>query len=144
MESKVNDYIKVGFVLVLWVLSCYEARAGDFWLETGGVSHHFHPANYNEGNWGPGITYRQDDIGVSVGAYRNSNRETSHYVYGSYQPAQIGGVRIGIIGGVIDGYPRERQYRLAAVPMASYEYKAVGVDALLTTQAVALKFRVKF
>ena len=139
-----NDYIKVGFVLVLWVLSCYEARAGDFWLETGGVSHHFHPANYNEGNWGPGITYRQLDIGVSVGEYRNSNRQWSHFAYAIWQPVHLGVVNIGVIGGVIDGYPRERSYRLAAVPMASYEFKRVGVDALVTTQAAALKFRVKF
>lgn len=101
-------------------------------LTLGGMSYHFDRSKgYNEHNTGLGLEYRfREDVSVTVGQYRNSVRNDTHYAAINYQPLSVGPVRIGASIGVMDGYPNMRNGGafFAALPMLTYETKHFGVN----------------
>ena len=71
-------------------------------------SHHYHQptaSRWNENNWGLGL---RRDVGdttaVQLGAYHNSNFDTSAYFIGEWTPLELGVLRAGAFGGVVSGY----------------------------------------
>ena len=56
---------------------------------------------------GVGVFCRTDNaLILGAGAFSNSIGSRSSYVFAGYQPWQLGTVKIGAFGGVIDGYGR--------------------------------------
>lgn len=124
------------------------------WVQFGGFSHHMDRSrNFNEHNFGLGAQYRfNENHAVSVGYYRNSIRETSHYALYKYTPLHYGPVSAGVMAGAVDGYPKlnhGRAYPLA-LPMASIRMGRVEAEAMYVpkmkdiSSVVAVNFGYKF
>jgi hypothetical protein len=103
------------------------------WLTSGFISHHFkRDAGYNERNHGLGAEVRFDENNtVAGGFYRNSVRQTTHYLHFVWTPLELGPVRLGAAVGVIDGYPQlnNGNAALAVMPVATTSFKLFSQDA---------------
>ncbi|HDR9236665.1 TPA: hypothetical protein QDB43_000350 [Burkholderia vietnamiensis] len=67
--------------------------------------------DFNENNWGGGLEYTNDVVGVMAGYYRNSLRDPSWYVLGRYTPLQFDltskdRLNLGIVAGALSGYKK--------------------------------------
>ncbi|WP_186083208.1 hypothetical protein [Burkholderia gladioli] len=65
--------------------------------------------DFNENNWGGGLEYTNDVVGVMVGYYRNSIWRPSWYLLGRYSPVQFDftskdRMNVGIVAGALSGY----------------------------------------
>jgi len=102
------------------------------WLNAGFYSYHFNrDKGLNGNNLGFGAEYRFSTVAsATAGRFYNSDREYSNYVGVYYQPVYIGPVRLGLVAGGFNGYPKMRRgdWFLAAIPVASIEYKNVGLN----------------
>ena len=111
------------------------AETHGLWLSPGIWSRHFkRDAGYREDNWGLGVQAElARDVAVNAGSFINSDRGRSHYVGAFWQPLELGYARLGVYGGAFDGYPYMRNggWFLAAMPVASLNYGAVGVNLTL-------------
>lgn len=106
----------------------------EVWINPGFYSYHFDLSkNLNNNNIGLGAEYRYSTVNsVSIGRFNNSNRLISNYVTWNWQPLELGLVRLGAFIGAIDGYPaRNGNWFLMALPVASYEYKNIGINLTL-------------
>ena len=68
-----------------------------------------HANHYNENNFGGGLEFTNDVLGVMAGYYHNSIWRGSWYVLGRYTPVQFDitskdRVNVGVLGGVLSGY----------------------------------------
>lgn len=126
----------------------------ELWLDPGFLSRHFNSAQkHNENNYGLGAEYRFSTVAsATAGRYYNSYRRYSNYLGLYYQPVAIGPLRLGVLAGGFDGYPKMHGGRwfLGALPMASYEHGAFGVNAAFIPPlgnrlpgAVALQLKVR-
>jgi hypothetical protein len=128
------------------------------WLTSGFISHHFNrDAGYNERNHGIGGELRFDDTNtVAGGVYRNSVRQTTHYLHFVWTPLEVGPVRLGAAVGIIDGYPRLNNggIAFALMPVASTSFKVLSQDvgvnfvyiptiAQRVDGALALQFKIR-
>ncbi|MGL4576140.1 MAG: hypothetical protein ACRCV9_15265 [Burkholderiaceae bacterium] len=69
------------------------------------ASYHFdRAAQLNEVNPGLGVLRRHEAAFVAAGAYRNSLSNNSVYAAAGWQPVNIGGMRVGAMGGAVTGY----------------------------------------
>jgi len=104
----------------------------ELWLNPGFLSYHWQrDLNLNGDNFGPGVEYRFSTVAsLTAGEFRNSDRVSSKYIGGYYQPFAIGDVRLGAAIGAFDGYPNMKNgnWFLAAIPVASYDYGRVGLN----------------
>ena len=104
----------------------------EFWLNAGFISHHVQTdKGLNNNNYGLGAEYRYSTTSaLTAGEFYNSDRQTSHYAGWYWQPLAIGSLRLGGVVGGFDGYPKMRNggWFLAAIPVASIEYKRVGLN----------------
>jgi hypothetical protein len=102
------------------------------WLNAGFYSYHFQrDKGLSDSNPGIGAEYRYSTVAaLTAGRFYNSDRQYSNYAGVYYQPFSIGGVRLGAVLGGFNGYPKMRNggWFLAVVPVASYEYKRVGLN----------------
>jgi hypothetical protein len=102
------------------------------WLNAGFYSYHFQrDKNLNDSNPGIGAEYRFSTVAsLTAGRFYNSDRQYSNYAGVYYQPFSIGGVRVGVVAGGFNGYPKMRNggWFLAAIPVASFDYGRVGVN----------------
>lgn len=104
----------------------------EVWIDSGFYSYHFdRNANLNGNNYGLGAEYRFSSVGtVTAGRFYNSDRAYSNYAGVYYQPLAIGPFRLGAVVGGFNGYPKMKEggWFLAAIPMASVEWKRVGLN----------------
>jgi hypothetical protein len=123
------------------------------WVNFGGVSYHFdRDRGFNEKNFGIGLEYEfNKDWSLAVGQYRNSIDRTSHYAAVTYTPFHAGNFSFGAAAGTVDGYYfRNGGFIPMAMPMATYETKHFGLNALYVpkmkdiSSVVGLQFKVKF
>ncbi len=125
--------------LALTLFACPAARSEDaparskaLWLDTGFATYHFQSdKDLNGRNPGIGVEYRiSDSSSVTAGRFFNSDRRHSRYAGMYYQPWTVHGVKLGVVAGGFDGYPRMRDggWFLAAIPVATIEYQRVGVN----------------
>jgi hypothetical protein len=102
------------------------------WLNAGFYSYHLQrDKGLNDSNPGLGAEYRFSTVAsVTAGKFYNSDRKYSKYAGVYYQPFAIGPVRLGAVVGGFDGYPKMRNggWFLAAIPVASFDYKSVGLN----------------
>lgn len=118
------------------IFSIIESKPiSELWLNPGFYSYHFQKnRGLNNRNFGLGGEYRFSTVNsVTLGMFNNSNRRTSRYVGGYWQPISLGTVRLGAVVGALDGYPNMRSggWFLAAIPAASIEYKNLGANLLI-------------
>lgn len=159
----------MSFIKIFCLLSCLLTSAAyaedspqsanpdthSVWLNPGFLSHHFQrEKGFRENNYGLGAqVYLSASQSVMAGYYRNSDNYWSHYASWVWQPLNPGEVKIGLLGAVIDGYPKMRhgQWFLAAMPVISFEYQSVGInftvipsyqDKIGGAMVIQLKFRV--
>ncbi len=142
------DIIKILFLLALASLpapsnadtwgpfSIIETKPlNEIWLNPGFYSYHFDIGNnLNNNNLGLGAEYRYSTVSsVTAGRFHNSDRQISSYAAWYWQPLALGSVRVGALLGAIDGYPRAFNggWFPLAIPVASYEYKNVGINLTL-------------
>lgn len=109
----------------------------EWWLNPGMVSYHLRRqdrATLQSHNYGLGAEYRFSSVGsLTAGWFENSRFERSTYLGGFWQPIDLGGVRLGLAVGVIDGYPSVNNggWFAAVLPVVSYEYERIGLRLLL-------------
>ncbi len=73
----------------------------------------------------------------------NSDYNRTNYLGAMYQPLNLFGVHVGLLGGFFSGYTSAR-LTTPLIPMASYEYRRVGVNLFWIPSIVtALQLKVK-
>lgn len=133
---------RIAFLLFFAI--CQTAQGGDtpppenrpdplsVWVNPGFLSRHFErDKGFRENNYGLGVQVGLSRINsVTGGVFRNSDDAHSRYLGWIWQPCEIGIARFGLWAGALDGYPKMRDggLFLAALPMVSIDYKAVGVN----------------
>jgi len=105
------------------------------WLNAGLYSAHF---DSNKGlrnaNPGLGFEYRlNNDWSATAGRFINSDSAHSNYVGAYYQPWTASGVKLGVVGGVFNGYPKAFNggWFPAVLPVASWEGERLGLNVAL-------------
>lgn len=98
---------EIALLMIILLALLWGSRAqADVYAEFGGVSHHFdRDAGYRERNPGLGIRWQaNDEWGVAALRYRNSLNRDSTAITARWTPIQFAGARIGVVGGVVNGY----------------------------------------
>ena len=107
----------------------------ELWVNPGFYSFHFDKnKGLNNNNFGPGIEYRYSTTNsITLGAFDNSDNQTSHFAGWYWQPLGLGPVRLGAAVGALDGYPKMKDggWFTAAIPAVSAEYKNIGTNILI-------------
>lgn len=102
------------------------------WVGSGFLTYHFNrDKDLNGRNYGIGVEYRfRGDLAATAGRFYDSDRAYSNYAGAIWEPFALGPVRLGAVFAVFDGYPRMRDggWFPAVIPMATFEYKRVGVN----------------
>jgi hypothetical protein len=130
-----------------------EFDASRLWLNAGFYSAHF---DTNKGlrnaNPGLGFEYRiDDDWGATAGRFINSDNERSSYIGAYYQPWRWGTMKLGVVAGAFNGYPKAFNggWFPAVIPAASIESGQWGLNVALVPPLKdrlygALSFQLKF
>ncbi|RTL49125.1 MAG: hypothetical protein EKK46_14935 [Rhodocyclaceae bacterium] len=109
-----------------------EKPLSETWLNAGFYSYHFQrDKNLNGANGGLGGEYRFSTVSsLTAGRFYNSDRRYSNYAGYYYEPLAIGRVRVGVVAGGFDGYPKMRNggWFPAVVPVLSYEADRFGLN----------------
>lgn len=124
------------------------------WLNAGFASYHFErDKDLNGNNRGLGVEQRLSTVtALTAGRFYNSDRQYSNYAGVYYQPITVGPMHFGAVVGGFNGYPKMRDggWFLAAIPVLSYEYKAVGLNLAMVPSykdrlygALSLQLKVK-
>lgn len=156
MHSKASTLLTRLIGLGLWGLG-FSAQA-DFqadrlWVNAGFYSAHFDTdKGLRNANPGLGFEYKLDDTwSTTAGRFVNSNNAHSSYVGVYYQPWRWGSVKLGMVGGAFNGYPKafEGGWFPALIPTASWESAHWGLNMALVPSYKdrlygALSFQLKY
>ncbi len=140
----------------LSVPACAEWDASRLWVNAGFYSAHFDTQKgLRNANPGLGFEYKLDDTwSATAGRFINSDNAHSSYVGAYYQPWHLGPVKLGVVGGAFNGYPKAFNggWFPAVIPTASLENGQWGLnvawvpplkDRLYGAVSFQLKFRFK-
>jgi hypothetical protein len=109
--------------------------ASRLWVNAGFYSAHFDTdKGLRNANPGLGLEYKLDDAwSVTAGRFTNSNSAHSSYVGAYYQPWHWGQVKLGVVGGGFNGYPKAFNggWFPAVIPTASLESGHWGLNVAL-------------
>nr|ALV86790.1 hypothetical protein [uncultured bacterium P11N2] len=99
------------------------------------ISRHFdRNKNFREDNYGLGaeVAFSKTNL-ATAGYFRNSDDVDSSYIGWVWKPWALGPTRLGFVAAMFDGYPGVNNggWFPAAFPVASIEYRAVGVNLIL-------------
>lgn len=137
-------------VLALMLFATY-ASAGELWLDVPVASYHTDRSkNYNETNYGLGLEYRlNEEVSLGVGRYYNSIRSWSNYIGATYTPFSLGPVKLGVVGGIINGYDSfGGGYFPVIIPTAVIEGKRMGINIVaappIKDNSGVIGFQLKF
>ncbi|HYP69824.1 MAG TPA: hypothetical protein VEP93_03020 [Variovorax sp.] len=102
------------------------------WINPGFYSAHFdRDKSLEDQNWGLGVEYvLNDQWSLTAGAFRNSDRERSHYVGAYFMPFEWQGLKFGAAAGAFDGYPNYKDggWFPALIPTVAYESSYWGLN----------------
>ncbi len=136
-------------VVALLIAILFRSALADddsLWVTTGLRSWHTNEGywHYRQNNDWLGLSYEMPhDINVVAGTYMNSDYNRTNYLGAMYQPLNLFGVHVGLLGGFFSGYTSAR-LTTPLIPMASYEYRRVGVNLFWIPSIVtALQLKVK-
>ncbi len=112
-----------------------QSELSKVWFNVGFYSAHFDTdKGLRNPNPGFGIEYKlSDDLSLTAGGFTNSDNAHSNYLGAYYQPWRLGGVKLGVVGGLFNGYPKafDGGWFPAVLPVASWESKNIGVNVML-------------
>ena len=110
-------------------------EANRLWLNAGFYSAHFDTdKGLRNANPGLGFEYRlNNDWSATAGRFINSDSAHSSYVGAYYQPWTVSGVKLGVVAGVFNGYPKAFNggWFPAVLPVASWEGERFGLNVAL-------------
>ena len=127
-------------LLALALLCCASGAQADFdasrlWLNAGFYSAHFDThKGLRNANPGLGFEYRLDESwSATAGRFINSDNAHSSYVGAYYQPWTVSGIRLGVVGGAFNGYPKAFNggWFPAVIPVATWEGPRFGLNVAL-------------
>ncbi len=130
-----------------------ELDASRLWLNAGFYSAHFDTdKGLRNANPGLGFEYRiSDDWGATAGRFINSDDAHSGYVGAYYQPWRWGTMKLGVVAGAFNGYPKAFNggWFPAVIPAASIESGQWGLNVALVPPLKdrlygAVSFQLKF
>ena len=105
------------------------------WVNAGFYSAHFDTdQGLRNANPGIGFEYRLDDQwSATAGRFINSNNAHSSYIGAYYQPWRVGSVKLGVVAGAFNGYPKafDSGWFPAVIPTASLESGHWGLNVAL-------------
>jgi len=109
--------------------------ASRLWLNAGFYSAHFDTGKgLRDANPGIGAEYKLDETwALTAGHFINSDNAHSNYVGAYYQPWTVAGAKVGVVGGVFNGYPKAWNggWFPALLPVASWEGQRFGLNVAL-------------
>ena len=128
-------------------------QADRLWLNAGFYSAHFETdKGLRNANPGLGFEYKLDDTwSATAGRFVNSDNAHSSYAGFYYRPWHLGPVKLGVVGGVFDGYPKAYNsgWFPALIPVATVENGQWGLNVALVPPYKdrlygALSFQLKY
>ena len=131
--------------------SAFEANR--LWLNAGFYSAHFDTdKGLRNANPGLGFEYRlNNDWSATAGRFINSDSAHSSYVGAYYQSWTVSCVKLGVVGGVFNGYPKAFNggWFPAVMPVATLERGHRGLNMMLVPPLKdrlygAVSFQLKF
>jgi hypothetical protein len=124
-------------VLVAGLSSSAQAQfdTSRLWVNAGFYSAHL-DADKGLRNANPGLGFEyplHDAWSVTAGRFTNSDNAHSSYVGAYYQPWRLGPVKVGVVAGAFNGYPKAYQggWFPAVIPTASLENGHWGLNVAL-------------
>ena len=112
-----------------------EFDASRLWLNAGFYSAHFDTGkNLRNANPGIGAEYKLDGVwSLTAGRFLNSDNARSNYAGAYYQPWSWAGAKLGVVGGVFNGYPKAFNggWFPALIPVATWEGERLGLNVAL-------------
>ena len=81
-----------------------------------------------------GFEYALDDAwGVTTGRFVNSDNAYSNYVGTFYQPWRVSNIKLGVVGGMFNGYPKafDGGWFPVVLPLVSMESRHWGMNVIL-------------
>jgi hypothetical protein len=107
-------------------------EADRLWVNAGFYSAHFDSSQgLRNANPGIGVEYRLNEHwSATAGRFRNSNDANSSYVGAYYQPWRLGDIKLGVVAGAFNGYPKAFNggWFPALIPTASLELGHLGLN----------------
>ena len=139
--------ILILYILILLTTGIHDAKAGELWLTTGMWSQHPNQDHYhyNQTNYGIGLAYEVNpNLTYVVGEYENSLYQNSKYFGITNETYRIGDMHVGYLAGFVSGYTKTPKFQPMVAPMASYEYRGVGINLIWIPSVVtAIQLKVK-
>jgi hypothetical protein len=123
------------------------------WVNAGFYSAHFDTGkSLRNANPGLGAEYKLNQRwSATAGSFINSDNAHSSYLGAYYQPWTLAGVKLGVVGGAFNGYPKAFNggWFPALIPVASWEGQRIGLNLALVPPLQdrlygALSFQLKF
>lgn len=140
-------------LLGLSVSAHADFEADRLWVNAGFYSVHFDTdKSLRNANPGLGFEYKVDEHwSVTAGRFINSDNANSSYVGAYYQPWRVGSVKLGVVVGAFNGYPKafDGGWFPAVIPAASLESGHWGLNVALVPPLKdrlygAVSFQLKF
>ena len=130
-----------------------EIEASRLWVNAGFYSAHFDTdSGLRNANPGLGLEYRINSTwSATAGRFVNSDNAHSSYVGAYYQPWTLAGIKLGVVAGAFNGYPKAFNggWFPAVLPVASLESGQFGLNVALVPPMKdrlygAVSFQLKF
>lgn len=121
----------------LSLLACLPAIAcaAEIWgSATLGSVHSKPEQDLREQNFGFGLEYHEKrEVMYMAGSYINSHDKRSHYAFTAWTPIDYGLIRLGVMAGFVNGYPKLNNGNItpALVGLARIESGKLGVNLTL-------------
>jgi hypothetical protein len=112
-----------------------ELDTSRLWVNAGFYSAHFDTGKgLRNANPGLGFEYKLDDAwSATAGRFINSDNANSSYIGAYYQPWTVSGIKLGVVGGAFNGYPKAFNggWFPAVIPVATWEGERFGLNVAL-------------
>ena len=128
-------------------------KVNRLWVNAGFYSAHFDKdKGLRNANPGVGFEYTLNEHwSATAGRFINSNDANSSYVGAYYQPWRVGSVKLGVVAGAFNGYPKafDGGWFPAVIPTVSLESGRWGLNVALVPPLKdrlygALSFQLKY
>jgi len=119
-------------ILIMLVLLSAPLQAGELSLQLSGKSHHDKPKQeYNEENYGAGITYQVKQHYIAAGFYKNSDNRTTKYLLTGWRKDLVDGDIIFAPGVVVGGLTGYKEKTVTAImPTLTFGYQRIKINTL--------------
>lgn len=139
-------------LLAFIVLTDSRKAHADDWISSTVKSYHFdRSVKHNEFNIGIGAEHDiAKDTKAVGGIYYNSDYRPSIYIGAMYTPFTVMRTRVGVLGGIVNGYgPAPQYFGPLVAPIVTFEgrngwgFNVIGAPKLFTKGVLALQLKYK-